>query len=84
MTVAVDTRPWRGGGSRRSPDTHRPNSFAGCGWKRAADVLREAPGSIGEVAYAVGFKSPSHFTVAFKKAFGVTPSRFADGETSKT
>jgi DNA-binding response OmpR family regulator len=44
---------------------------------RAADILREAPGSISEVAYAVGFKSTSHFTVAFKKGFGVTPSNFA-------
>jgi len=26
------------------------------------------------VAYAVGFKSPSHFSVAFRKAYGQTTS----------
>ncbi len=42
--------------------------------ERAALILEARPGSIAEVAYAVGFKSPSHFSVAFRKAYGQTPS----------
>ena len=42
--------------------------------ERAAQILEARPGSIAEVAYAVGFKSPSHFSVAFGKAYGHTPS----------
>jgi transcriptional regulator GlxA family with amidase domain len=42
--------------------------------ERAAQILKARPGSIAEVAYAVGFKSPSHFSVAFRKAYGHTPS----------
>jgi AraC-like DNA-binding protein len=30
------------------------------------------PGSIAEVAYAVGFKSPAHFSVVFRRAYGHT------------
>jgi DNA-binding response OmpR family regulator/nitrogen-specific signal transduction histidine kinase len=42
--------------------------------ERAAHILKARPGSIAEVAYAVGFKSPAHFSVAFRKAYGHTPS----------
>jgi DNA-binding response OmpR family regulator len=42
--------------------------------ERASLILDARPGSIAEVAYAVGFKSPSHFSVAFRKAYGRTPS----------
>ena len=45
---------------------------------RAANILKARPGSIAEVAYAVGFKSPAHFSVAFKKSFGFTPSEHID------
>ena len=31
--------------------------------------------SISEACYAVGFNNPSHFSTAFKKEFGITPSR---------
>ena len=41
---------------------------------RAAQILNARPGSIAEVAYAVGFKSPSHFSVAFSRAYGHSPS----------
>ena len=46
--------------------------------ERAARILEARPGSIAEVAYAVGFKSPAHFSAAFKKSFGYTPSEHID------
>jgi transcriptional regulator GlxA family with amidase domain len=42
--------------------------------ERAAHILEARPGSIAEVAYAVGFKSTAHFSAAFRKAYGHTPS----------
>ena len=42
--------------------------------ERAAQILEARPGSIAEVAYAVGFKSPAHFSVVFRRAYGHTPS----------
>ena len=34
--------------------------------------------NISEVAYEVGFKCPSRFSVAFSERFGVLPSRYRD------
>jgi CheY-like chemotaxis protein len=50
--------------------------------ERAAQILRARPGTIGEVAQAVGFRSASHFAAAFRKAFGVSPSEFAEESPS--
>ena len=50
---------------------------------RAASILRRSPGSISEVAYAVGFKSPSHFTLSGKKAYGTTPTDYAESGGSE-
>ncbi len=44
--------------------------------ERAADLLREEPLSIGEIAYRVGFKNPSYFTKCFKRRFGCLPKTF--------
>jgi len=45
--------------------------------KKAAHVLKNNPGkSVSEVMYSVGFSSLSHFTSAFKKEFGMTPTKF--------
>ena len=45
--------------------------------KKAAHVFKNNPGkSVSEVMYSVGFSSLSHFTSAFKKEFGVTPTQF--------
>ncbi len=45
--------------------------------KKAAHIFKSNPEkSVGEVVYSVGFSSLSHFTSAFKKEFGVTPTKF--------
>ncbi len=46
--------------------------------EHAALLLAGQQGSVSEVAYAVGFKSVSHFTQTFRSAYGVLPSRFFD------
>jgi len=46
--------------------------------KRAAQLLRKRTGTVSEVAYAVGFNSPSHFSKIFRQHFGQSPSDFAN------
>ena len=47
--------------------------------ERAANALDdEDPPRIADLAYAVGFRTPSHFSRAFKKHFGCPPSRYPD------
>ena len=46
--------------------------------ERARQLLGARSGTIAEVAYAVGFRSPAHFSKAFRKAFGVSPSAFSE------
>ncbi|MGD8319183.1 MAG: AraC family transcriptional regulator, partial [Gemmatimonadota bacterium] len=46
--------------------------------ERAEAMLRAGAGSIQQVAYAVGFKSVSHFSRSFREKFGVSPSRLED------
>ena len=48
--------------------------------ERAAQMLRAGEGNVGEVAYAVGFRSVSHFTRRFREQHGVTPSAWRRGE----
>jgi signal transduction histidine kinase/DNA-binding response OmpR family regulator/streptogramin lyase len=45
--------------------------------KKAALLLKQKSVNVTEVAYEVGYKSPSHFTKAFQKQFGETPSHFS-------
>jgi len=48
--------------------------------KKAAYIFKNNPGkSVSEVMYSVGFSSLSHFTSAFKKEFGMTPTKFRKG-----
>ena len=48
--------------------------------KKAAHIFKNNPGkSVSEVMYSVGFSSLSHFTSAFKKEFGMTPTQFKKG-----
>ena len=51
--------------------------------KRAAHLLEGRYGNVTEVAYAVGFKSLSHFARSFREQFGVSPSDYLRGD-SKT
>jgi signal transduction histidine kinase/ligand-binding sensor domain-containing protein/DNA-binding response OmpR family regulator len=42
--------------------------------QRAHELLEKNAGSVAEVAYQVGFGSPSHFSTCFHERFGVPPS----------
>ena len=44
--------------------------------KRAAQLLKEGECGIVEIAYMVGFSSPSYFSSCFRKQFGVLPKDF--------
>ena len=46
--------------------------------ERAAAMLDAEAGSVGEIAYAVGFKSVAHFSNAFHELHGVRPSAWRD------
>ena len=43
---------------------------------KAAAWLREGKYSISEIAVLTGFSTAAHFSVAFKKQFGVSPSEY--------
>lgn len=43
---------------------------------RAVELLKEGRYNISEIADLVGFSTPSHFTVCFKRQFGVAPSEY--------
>lgn len=45
---------------------------------KAAELLRENKSSISEVAYLVGFRTPNHFSTAFKELYGVSPSEYTN------
>jgi transcriptional regulator GlxA family with amidase domain len=49
--------------------------------ERAAQLLKAQFGSVSEIAYAVGYKSPSYFSTAFREAFGHAPSAHFDNAT---
>ena len=44
--------------------------------KRAASLLRQHGGNVGEVAFMVGFSSPNYFTKCFRDYYGVAPSDY--------
>ncbi len=50
----------------------------------AKDALRCGERSSGEIAYAIGFKSPSAFSTAFTRAVGCSPKRFAGNAATKS
>jgi signal transduction histidine kinase/DNA-binding response OmpR family regulator len=45
--------------------------------KLSLNRIKNSGKSISEIAYEVGFSSPSYFTQSFKKQFGISPSEFA-------
>lgn len=46
--------------------------------RRAAKLLEAGTQSVSEVAYAVGYSSPSHFSRAFREHFDCTPSEYVE------
>ena len=46
---------------------------------RAAEFIKKESGNIAEIAYDVGFNSPSYFSECFKNHFGKLPSEFNGG-----
>ena len=49
--------------------------------KKAVELLAENNYRINEVAYLVGYSSPSYFTLSFQKQFGKLPSEFIKNKT---
>jgi len=50
--------------------------------RHAAALLEEEQGTVSEVAYAVGFKSVSHFSQAFRDLYDVPPSAYLDEKSA--
>lgn len=46
--------------------------------EHAQHMLLQQTGSVKEIAYAVGFRSVSHFTQVFQDAYGVSPTSYAE------
>ena len=45
---------------------------------KAAEMLARKTATISEIAYDVGFSSPSYFSECFKKQYGVSPSEYKE------
>jgi AraC-like DNA-binding protein len=41
---------------------------------KAKKMIEERIGNVSEIAYSLGFSSPTYFTNCFKKEFGYPPS----------
>ncbi len=46
--------------------------------QRAAELLRQNTGTVGEIAYQVGFSSQAYFTRCFQEQFGCSPKEYAE------
>jgi signal transduction histidine kinase/ligand-binding sensor domain-containing protein/CheY-like chemotaxis protein/AraC-like DNA-binding protein len=44
--------------------------------KQAAELLKEKKMNITQIAYAVGFANQTHFSTAFKKFYGISPTEY--------
>lgn len=44
--------------------------------KRGAELLKAKDKNISEIAYEVGFESPANFSAAFRRQFGMSPSKY--------
>lgn len=47
-------------------------------FKRSSSLLRETDSKIIDIAYASGYSDPAHFSRAFRRISGVTPSQFRE------
>ena len=43
---------------------------------KAAELIKYKFGNISEIALEIGYNNPTHFSQAFKRQFGITPSQF--------
>ncbi len=48
--------------------------------QQAARLLKEGDVYVSQICYAVGFSNPTHFSTAFKRYYGVTPSDYVAGK----
>lgn len=49
---------------------------------KAAELIKLKSGNIAEIAYSLGFSSPSYFSKIFKSHFGMTPLEYQKGDKS--
>ena len=51
--------------------------------KKASDLILEDKYSIAEISYMTGFPNPKYFSTAFKKFYGVSPTKYAEENKNK-
>lgn len=51
--------------------------------KQAGELLLSKKFSISEVAYSVGFSSPSHFSSSFREFYGLSPKEYIDKQSER-
>lgn len=51
--------------------------------KKGAELLTRTERNVSEIAYDVGFSSPTYFTRCFREYFGVNPTEYAKGKSGK-
>lgn len=52
--------------------------------KQAAELLAKGDVTVSQVTYALGMSNPTHFTAAFKRYFGVTPTEYMKKHSGAT
>ena len=52
--------------------------------QQAAKLLEKGDTNISQITYATGFSSPTHFSTAFKKYYGVSPSEYMNRHSGET
>ena len=52
--------------------------------QQAARLLEKGDTTIAQVTYATGFSNPTHFSAAFKRAFGISPSEYMNKHSRDT
>ena len=52
--------------------------------QQAAKLLEKGDANISQITYATGFSSPTHFSTAFRKYYGVSPSEYMNRHSGET